>query len=49
MNRRLGEYRQLNKTGTGNPILIDFFTENEIEPHVIDCGNDDLDIMHCLK
>jgi hypothetical protein len=49
LSRRLAVYRELNKTGTGNPILIDFFTENAIDPHVIDCENEDLDIIDSLR
>ena len=33
MNRRLPLYRKLNEEGTGNPIVIDFFKENSIQPH----------------
>jgi len=39
MLRRISEYRKRNEKGTGNPILIDFFKENNIEVLEINAEN----------
>lgn len=39
MKRRLEAYRKLNKEGTGQPIMLDFFREHKIDVRVIKIEN----------
>ncbi|EAS02125.2 Dpy-30 motif protein (macronuclear) [Tetrahymena thermophila SB210] len=41
MNRRLADYRKHNEQNTGEPILFDFFKQNQIDPLIINSQNHD--------